>query len=441
MRELQPGAHEQEVTNRRGSTPWVRHACIGILVVGWALVLALILGHRVFVTHDSISNYAHVWYVSERLSHAHALPFRMPVIGHGEAYAFPYAFVPWLSAAILRPLLGDWVVTLWLVIGTLGVIGATFWAFPELREGWGPAAVLANPALVASPIIGQLPFLWAAAFLLAAMGCWRRQRRWEAAVLAGLGQATHPAVVLPLGLALVVGRLWWEPDRRALIRWYAVALLVTLPAALLVFASPVFHDSSRQTIVTAFAETLGVRMVVILVPLILYLVRPLHWRWLAPAAVAAMVVTNVLLVQQRDVASAWSALRRHPNATMLTFIRSDTFVRGATYRVLRAGDSKVGMYQLLQHGGRLDSEFFPESIDIRSWARREDYTKFLRTRRVDFVIVFPTFDRAYHTDEHRLLDRLVAPSSPSCARADGTGAAVSVLRRPQYDVYRIERAC
>jgi hypothetical protein len=441
MRELQPGAQEQEVTIRRGSTPWVRHACIGILVAGWALVLALILGHRVFVTHDSISNYAHVWYVSERLSHAHALPFHMPVIGHGEAYAFPYAFVPWLSAAILRPLLGDWVVTLWLVIGTLGVIGATFWAFPELLEGWGPAAVLANPALVASPIIGQLPFLWAAAFLLAAMGCWRRQRRWEAAVLAGLGQATHPAVVLPLGLALVVGRLWWEPDRRALIRWYAVALLVTLPAALLVFASPVFHDSSRQTIVTAFAETLGVRMVVILIPLILYLVRPLHWRWLAPAAVAAMVVTNVLLVQQRDVASAWSALRRHPNATMLTFIRSDAFVRGATYRVLRAGDSKVGMYQLLQHGGRLDSEFFPESIDIRSWSRWEDYTKFLRSRRVDFVIVFPTFDRAYHTNEHRLLDRLVASSSPSCARADGTGAAVSVLRRPQYDVYRIQGAC
>src|SRR6476469_8608589 len=141
MTELRPGAHE-DMTIGRGSTPWVRYACIGFLALGWVIVLALILGHRVFVTHDSVSNYAHVWYVSERLSHAHTLPFRMPVIGHGEAYAFPYAFVPWLSAAILSPLLGDWVVTLWLVIGTLGVIGATFWAFPELLEGWGPAAVL-----------------------------------------------------------------------------------------------------------------------------------------------------------------------------------------------------------------------------------------------------------------------------------------------------------
>ena len=439
MRDLQPAAHEQEVATGRGSTPWLRRLCVGVLVAGWALVLALILGHRVFVSHDTVSNYAHVWYVSERLSQAHTLPFRMPVIGHGEAYAFPYAFVPWVSAAVLRPLLGDWVVTLWLVIGTVGVIGATFWAFPELLEGWGPAAVLANPALVASPIIGQLPFVWGAAFLLGAVGCWRRQRRWEAAVLAGLGQATHPAVVLPLGLMLVVGRLWWEPDRRALIRWYAVALLVTLPAALLVFASPVFQDSSRRTIVNAFLETLGVRMVVVLVPVILCLLRPLHWRWLAPAAVVAMLVTNVLLLQQHDVASAWRALRRHPDPTMLTFIRSDAFVRGATYRVLRAGDSKVGMYQLLQHGARLDSEFFPESIDIRSWSRRGDYTRFLQSRDVDFVIVFPTFDRAYRTNEHQLLDQLAMPST-GCASSD-VEAGASVMRRPQYDVYRIEHAC
>jgi hypothetical protein len=440
MRELQTRRQDQEVTIGRGSTPWVRRACLGILVAGWTVVLVLILGHRVFVSHDSVSNYAHVWYVSERLSHAHVLPFRMPVIGHGEAYAFPYAFVPWVSAAILHPLLGDWVVTLWLVVGTVGLIGATFWAFPELLAGWGPAAVLANPALVAAPIIGQLPFVWAAAFLLGAVGCWRRQRRWAAAILAGIGQATHPAVVLPIGLALVAGWLWWEPDRRGLIRWYAVALLVTLPAALVVFASPVFQDSSERTIVTAFAETLGVRMVVFLIPLLLCLFCALRWRWVAPAAVALMVVANVALLQQRDVASAWRALRRRPSPTMLTFIRSDAFVRGATYRVLRAGDSKVGMYQLLQHGARLDSEFFPESIDIRSWTRRSDYTRFLQSRDVDYVIVFPTFDRAYRTNEHQLLDQLVTSSSTSCTRSDVARAA-SVLRRPQFEVYTIERGC
>src|SRR5439155_960791 len=64
-------------------------------VTAWVVVLALILRHRVFVSHDSMSNYAHVWYVSDRLRRAHLVPFHMPVVGHGQAYAFPYAFVPW----------------------------------------------------------------------------------------------------------------------------------------------------------------------------------------------------------------------------------------------------------------------------------------------------------------------------------------------------------
>ena len=71
MRDLQAATHEQDVTRGRGSTPWVRRVCLGVLVAGWALVLALILGHRIFVSHDTVSNYAHVWYVSERLGHAH----------------------------------------------------------------------------------------------------------------------------------------------------------------------------------------------------------------------------------------------------------------------------------------------------------------------------------------------------------------------------------
>src|SRR5438552_792063 len=87
LSELQAAAHEQDVTRGGGSTPWVRRVCLRVLVAGWALVLALILGHRIFVSHDTVSNYAHVWYVSERVGHAHVLPFRMPVIGHGDAYA------------------------------------------------------------------------------------------------------------------------------------------------------------------------------------------------------------------------------------------------------------------------------------------------------------------------------------------------------------------
>ena len=101
-------------------------ADIALLVVvgAWIVVLALILRHRVLVSHDTLSNYAHVWYVNDRLRHGHGVPFRMPVIGHGDAYAFPYGFVPWLSAALLWGLLGPWVVTLWIVLGFIGLVAA-----------------------------------------------------------------------------------------------------------------------------------------------------------------------------------------------------------------------------------------------------------------------------------------------------------------------------
>src|SRR5690242_12180507 len=121
---------EPATTNRA-----VDGAGSGVLVLtvaAWAVVLALLAWHRVFTSHDTMISYAHVWYVSTRLWHGHGVPFRMPVVGHGAGYAFPYGFVPWMSAALLRPVLGDWVVTLWIVVGAVGTAAATFFALPEL---------------------------------------------------------------------------------------------------------------------------------------------------------------------------------------------------------------------------------------------------------------------------------------------------------------------
>src|SRR5439155_9278782 len=127
------------------SSKSVAVACLAAVCITWAVVIALILARPMFVSHDAVSNYAHVWYVSDRLWHAHRLAWRMPIIGHGRAFAFPYAFIPWLSAALARPLLGDWVVTLWLVLGCVGTAGATLWAFPELRAPGGRRACSSTP--------------------------------------------------------------------------------------------------------------------------------------------------------------------------------------------------------------------------------------------------------------------------------------------------------
>lgn len=404
------------------------------LAGGWLWVAALIVRHAIFVSHDSMISYAHVWWISK-----HMLPLHMPVLDHGQAYAFPYGFVPWSTAALLRPLFGDRIVTVWFVVGAAGVFAATFWAFPEVRKGWWAAAVLVNPALVAGLLIGQQPFLWASALLLVAIGAWRRDKKARATVLAALAQATHPAIVLPLAALLVAGVAIALPrERRSLLGHYALSVLLASPAVWLVLASPVVADTSALAKVAAFFETIGPRCLVIAVPVALALAARFlggrGWRVVVgPAAVAVLVASNAVLWRPLQLPWAYRGLWRDPNTSMLRFMTTPAFVPGTTYRLLRIADGKIGMYQLIQHGARLDSEFFPESMDKRSWPSPAAYGAFLRGRGVQYVMVWGGFDLVYRTNEHALLRRMAA--HPGC-----TGAPVRVelarVTRP-YDLFRI----
>ena len=122
--------------------------------------------------HERLAQQLHARLVrrAERSGRRTAFPLHMPVLGHGDAYAFPYGFMPWVTAALLRPVFGDWIVTLWLVRRvSRRQSRRTWWAFPELRGGWWTALLLANPMLVEAVLLGQLPFLWATALLFAAI--------------------------------------------------------------------------------------------------------------------------------------------------------------------------------------------------------------------------------------------------------------------------------
>jgi hypothetical protein len=127
---------------------------------------------------------------------------------------------------------------------------------------------------------------------------------------------------------------------------------------------------------------------------------------------------------------AWRALERQPDTRMVEFVEGDSFDAGATYRLLRVADGKIGMYQLLQGGARLDSEFFPESIDRRSWPDTIQYAGFLHKRHVDYVMVWTGYDRRFHTNEHALLEELVA------ARGDAP-RVTRVERTADYDLYEV----
>jgi hypothetical protein len=360
----------------------------------------------------------------------------MPVLGHGSAYAYPYGFTNWTAAALLWPALGNWGVTLTTVAGAVGCIAATFLAFPELRGGWWAAAVIANPAIIESMLFGQQTFAWGAALLLLGVACWRRQRPLAAALLVGLGQATHAAIVLPIGVLLVAvaacGRL--VPDRRTLLRWYALSVVVALPAVFLVFASPGYADSTMRDRLVNFVGTLAPRVLVVAVPLILVGLRRLGVRALAPLALIVVLGGNVALEEPLNVGFQWHALRRTVNTASLDdFLHSSQFVPGATYRVLRgAGDAKLGIYHVLLAGGRLDSEMFPESMATHNFATEADYEALLCARHVDFVIAYASYTASRGTNEIAMLARL-ASGSPREVRVRaierGSGHVVYAITR------------
>jgi hypothetical protein len=431
---LQP-SRSSEPRPHRTSESWSLdpgRLALAAVTAAWAAGLALVLSHRVYVTNDSLSNYIHVWYVADRFWHGHGIPLHMPLLGHGEAYAFPYGFVPWFSAALLRPLFGDWIVTLWLVLGLLGVAATQWWAFPELRGAWWTALLLANPMLVEGVLLGQLPFLWSVAMLFAAVACWRRDRWLAAGLLLGLAQATHPAVILPIAGPLILGRLIWEPKRARLLSGYALSVLIAAAAAWLVVVSPSVGDSSTGTLAANFFETVSLRAIVVAAPFIGLVLQRTPLARIPAVILVGFVALNIILVPIRKNEFAWTALTRSADESLLPFIRSEDFHPGATYRILRVADGKVGMYQLLRGGARLDSEPFPESIDRRSWPAAADYVAFLKRRRVDYVIIYRAYDERYRTNEHDLLQQLSATASSS-----GSPCASLVVSPGEYEVFAV----
>jgi hypothetical protein len=97
-------------------------------------------------------------------------------------------------------------------------------------------------------------------------------------------------------------------------------------------------------------------------------------------------------------------------------LRSPAFVPGATYRVLRgSADAKLGLYHVLRAGGRLDSELFPESMAMRSFATTSEYEQLLCDRRVDYVIAYDDYTTSRHTNELAILRRLASAKAPRVA--------------------------
>jgi hypothetical protein len=410
-----------------------------VVIAAWIVIMALLLRHREVISSDTLSNYIHVWFVADQLWHGHGLPFHMPVLAHGQALAFPYGFIPWMFAVLLWPVMGEWSVTLTLGVGFVGLVLATFWAFPELRRGWWAVATLVNPALVEGLLLGQLPFLWSAAMLVIAIGCWRRGSRVAAIVLAALAQITHAAILIPLTALLV---LWWrtyEDDKGALVRAWIYSTIPALPAALLVFLSPVTTHTSPLYSLWIEVETLVLRALVLFVPIALVALQRRGARLRsAVVAAVAMVVGQIVTIPISGMGVGWGALTRSPDDTAAAIPHTSVFEPGMTYRVLTFGDAKYGQYAVVRAGGHLDSEFFPESLYRGSFKSEQAYAKFLTDRKVDVVVVDRRYAR-FRTNEPRLLEQMAAATG-----ADRCVDGVQVRDSDESEslvFYRVIRGC
>src|SRR5262249_8090335 len=153
------------------------------------------------------------------------LPLHMPVLNHGEGFAFPYGAPPWIVAALLWQVLGEWSVTLLLVLGAVAATLAALRWYPELRQPLLLALFLLNPFFVETVLLAQLPFLWAAVCFFLGAAALRRREDVQATLWLALAQLTHPAVMLPPVFVLALAYARPRERRRRVALVYTISLV------------------------------------------------------------------------------------------------------------------------------------------------------------------------------------------------------------------------
>ena len=120
------------------------------------------------------------------------------------------------------------------------------------------------------------------------------------------------------------------------------------------------------------------------------------------------------------------------DARLDAYLCSPSFVRGATYRVLRGGDGKLGLYHVVRAGGRLDSEMFPETMAIRDFRDVSEYEKLLCDRHVDQILHFASYDASRHTMSAGGTFRFLfgGDTASFAYTLDGKGATLPLTRIP-----------
>ncbi len=430
-----------ELTFPRTYEPWTRRLArwhtvlqFGIAIaalLGVAFLCGIMLSKTVFLGSDSANNYAHVWYIYDRLFFHAELPLHVTYLESGHAITFPYAVVPWLAIVFPFAVIGDRAVTI-AMVGGFALYGyAAVKARPALRDPRLLALVFANTFLIEGLVSFQLAFIYACAFFFLFVAAVDRERWIPGGVFALLAITTHPFA----GAAAVGGYGLYAFARRPreslpLVLTICVVALLVVPFALYIQTAPSVGTTKQSDIIGTLKFMARYRGSVIVAPLVVSAFAPV----LRPAFLPAFLAMTLLFVHRIETKQVNTfGLDRSSHPFYADFLKSHQFDRSLTYRVLEPNDREDGAYQLMQHRVVLAQEFFDQSQFRRWWNTPEQYACFLGAKHIDVVLLEKDYPLKFSENE-----------SVRLAEFEQQGRAAAIYRDPRgrftaYDVRGVRR--
>lgn len=374
-----------------------------IVIALWVIALGLMLLKPIYLGDDSAHSYAHVWYLAESIFTRHEWPWHVASLENGDAIMFPYAIIPWLPDALLRPLFGDWIVTFSMVAGVVLMFAGMMKFRPAMRNPMLFAVFLLNPFLWNGVTQFQLASVWSFAFFFFA--AWQYDERHTVRTLAllAISIAVHPM----MGPAAIAVYGAWETVRQRqvpvrLVLLTAAAVVIASPAVYLFLNTPALHEASKFYLAVSTLDNLR-RLSIIVLALALPPLRAWVYRHqvAVPAVLGALTLASFISVPP-------SGLWEQSQPRFAEYLATHPIDPHGSYRVATSNNHEDGMYQFMQAGAVLSNEFFTESEYRRKWPNVDAYACFLATRRIDHVVISGEYRQSLRENETRMLEALAA---------------------------------
>ena len=401
-----------------------------VVLLGLLALMVLIALKSVYLGTDSINNYAHVWYISKHL-YSGSLPLHFQNLANGKALTYPYGFVPWTLAALFRPVLGDYAVTLTMILGVILVLIVVYKTRLNSTP-WLLVLFALVPFLLEALLSFQMSFVWAMLFgYLYVWALERRSFKWAYLWLV-LAAGNHLLIMGPILAGYTAYMYWREPGLRRSLAWLCGFALVPLgPLAWYSLSTPAVKDNSTGFTAYITFITIVPRVTLFFSPFFFAKVATLRSQWARHSirwALAAWLLG--LSLWYVPTFSGYGGLFAQAHNDYKEYLESPVFVPGAVYRVMETSGHAQGQYYFIQRGAVLSHEFFPESQFRKNWTEA-GYRRFLSEKSVDYVVLSTHYLYKYHKNEDQVLESL---------RAQGLAQLVYKDAQGRFTVYDVRAA-